>query len=165
MRPRTILPSNNSFAANVQNDISGGANLQIEARVQFLDNKVRPAGFTEFFLVNRDLASILSEEGINPPTNQGIQTHSEYWARSVQRGYQFPGVAAKIRNALARSSLRRIKTNSLGLGNVDNLQDGNYFIIGASTLGQVGVVWSKPVNLNNGDNIISLDLTDASWAQ
>ena len=68
--------------------------------MQFLDNKVRPAGFTEFFLVNRDLASILSEEGINPPTNQGIQTHSEYWARSVQRGYQFPGVAAKIRNAL-----------------------------------------------------------------
>ena len=165
LRPRTILPSNNSFVTNVQNDISGGANLQIEARVQFLDNKVRPAGFTEFFLVDRDLASILAEEGINPPTNQGIQTHSEYWARSVQRGYQFPGVAAKIRNALARSSLRRIKTNSLGLGNVDDLQDGNYFIIGASTLGQVGVVWSKPVNLNNGDNIISLDLSDASWAQ
>ena len=42
--------------------------------MQFLDNKVRPAGFTEFFLVNRDLASILAEEGINPPTNQGIQT-------------------------------------------------------------------------------------------
>ena len=66
---------------------------------------------------------------------------------------------------MARSSLRRIKTNSLGLGNVDDLQDGSYFIIGASTLGQVGVVWSKPVNLNNGDNIISLDLSDASWAQ
>ena len=25
--------------------------------------------------------------------------------------------------------------------------------------------WSSPVNLNNGDNIISLDLKDAAWAQ
>ena len=100
-----------------------------------------------------------------PPAQDGIQSHAEYWARSVQRGYQFPGVAAKIRNALARASLRRIKTNSLGVGNVDDLADGRYFIVGASRLGQVGVVWSNPINLNSGDNVISLDLKDAAWAQ
>jgi chromosome segregation protein len=163
-RPRDILPRS-SAPLSVKNDEGGSANLQIQAKVQFLDNKIRPAGFTEFFLVDRDLSEILSEEGIKPPAQQGILSHAEYWARSVQRGYQFPGVAAKIRNALARSSLRRIKTNSLGVGNVDALADGQYYIIGASTLGQVGVVWSKPVNLNNGDNILNLDLKDAAWAQ
>ena len=162
--PRNIL-SSSSTPVSIQNDEGGSANLQIQAKVQFLDNKIRPAGFTEFFLVDRDLSEILSEEGIKPPSQQGIQSHAEYWARSVQRGYQFPGIAAKIRNALARSSLRRIKTNSLGVGNVDALSDGQYFIVGASTLGQVGVVWSKPVSLYNGDNIISLDLKDAAWAQ
>ena len=163
-RPRDILPRS-SAPVSIKNDEGGSANLQIQAKVQFLDNKIRPAGFTEFFLVDRDLSAILSEEGIKPPTQQGILSHAEYWARSVQRGYQFPGVAAKIRNALARSSLRRIKTNSLGVGNVDALADGQYYIVGASTLGQVGVVWSKPVNLNNGDNILNLDLKDAAWAQ
>ena len=164
VRPRTILQSSSS-PVSVRNEEGGNANLQIQAKVQFLDNKVRPAGFTEFFLVDRKLSEILSAEGIKPPTQDGIQTHAEYWARSVQRGYQFPGIAAKIRNALARASLRRIKTNSLGVGNVDDLSDGNFFVVGASTLGQVGVVWSKPVNLNNGDNVISLDLNDAAWAQ
>jgi hypothetical protein len=53
----------------------------------------------------------------------------------------------------------------LGVGNVDDLADGSFYIVGASTLGQVGVVWSKPVNLNNGDNVINLDLNDAAWAQ
>ena len=48
---------------------------------------------------------------------------------------------------------------------MDDLADGNFYIVGASTLGQVGVVWSKPVNLNNGDNVINLDLNDAAWAQ
>ena len=164
IRPRNILQSS-SNPVSVRNEEGGNANLQIQAKVQFLDNKVRPAGFTEFFLVDRKLSEILAAEGIKPPTQDGIQTHAEYWARSVQRGYQFPGIAAKIRNALARSSLRRIKTNSLGVGNVDDLSDGNFFIVGASTLGQVGVVWSKPVNLNNGDNVINLDLNDAAWAQ
>jgi chromosome segregation ATPase len=164
VRPRNFLPTS-SNPISIKNDDGGEANLQIQAKVQFLDNKIRPAGFTEFFLVDRELSEILNEEGIKPPLQDGIQTHAEYWARSVQRGYQFPGIAAKIRNALARASLRRIKTNSLGVGNVDDLSDGNYFIVGASTLGQVGVVWSKPLNLINGDNIMSLDLKDAAWAQ
>ena len=48
---------------------------------------------------------------------------------------------------------------------VDNLESGSYFVIGASTLGQVGVVWSKQVTLQGGENQISLDLRDATWAQ
>ena len=96
---------------------TGNSNLQLQAKVQFFDNKNRPAGFTEFFLVEDDLDTILANEGIQVPAGAGIQSPAEYWARSVQRGYRFPGVAAKIRNALARASLKRIKTNSLGEGN------------------------------------------------
>jgi len=157
--------SSRSPSARVQNSAQGNSNLQLQAKVQFLDNKNRPAGFTEFFLVEDDLDTILANEGIQVPTGAGIQSPAEYWARSVQRGYRFPGVAAKIRNALARASLKRIKTNSLGEGNLDNLAAGRYYVVGASTLGQVGVVWSKPVTLNSGDNRIDLDLRDAAWAQ
>ena len=152
-------------SASVQNSAIGNSNLRIQAKVQFLDNKNRPAGFTEFFLVEDNLDSILAADGIRVPTGEGIQSPAEYWARSVQRGYRFPGVAAKIRNALARASLKRIKTNSLGEGNLDNLRSGRYYIVGASTLGQVGVVWSKPITLNSGDNQIDLDLRNAIWAQ
>jgi len=152
-------------SASVQNSARGNSSLQLQAKVQFLDNKNRPAGFTEFFLVEDTLDTIMANEGIQVPTGAGIQSPAEYWARSVQRGYRFPGVAAKIRNALARASLKRIKTNSLGEGNLDNLPAGRYYVVGASTLGQVGVVWSKPVTLNSGDNRINLDLRDAAWAQ
>jgi hypothetical protein len=159
------LSSLRSAPANVQNSQTGNSNLQLKAKVQFLDNKNRPAGFTEFFLVEDDLSSIMASEGIEVPSTAGIQSPAEYWARSVQRGYRFPGVAAKIRGALAKASLKRIKTNSLGEGNLTNLAAGRYYIVGASPLGQVGVVWSKPVTINSGDNRIELDLRDAAWAQ
>ena len=61
------------------------------------------------------------------PVNQGISSISELWARSIQRGYRFPGVAANIRNALATTSLMRLKTNSIGETSKGNIQPGNYF--------------------------------------
>ena len=99
------------------------------------------------------------------PANEGSGSYAEYWARSIQRGYRFPGVAASIRNALANESVLRIKTNSLGEANIENVKAGKYYLVGASTLGQVGVVWSKGVDLVNGSNQLSLDLRDAAWAE
>ena len=161
----TPISQSSLSAPVVQKVPSGQSTMQLKAEVQFLNNKKRPAGFTEFFLVRNSLDSIMESARIRIPPNEGISSFAEFWARAVQRGYRFPGVAAAIRNALARASLTRLKTNSIGVANVDNLEGGSYFVIGASTLGQVGVVWSKQVSLQGGENQISLDLRDATWAQ
>jgi len=160
-----ILPRGSSVTPFVQNVPKGNASLQLSAQVQFLNNKNRPAGYTEFFLLQQDFDSIMNSSRIRIPAGQNIGSFAELWARSVQRGYRFPGVAAAIRNALASASLARIKTNSVGRANLGNLKPGKYFVVGASTLGQVGVVWSKPVSLSAGSNGLSLDLRDAKWAE
>ena len=154
-----------SSSAGVQNIPEGDAMLNLKVEVQFLNNRNRPAGFTEFFLVDRDLDQIMAGAGIRLPGNEGIGSYAEYWARSIQRGYRFPGAAASIRNALANQSMLRIKTNSLGEANIENVKAGKYFLVGASTLGQVGIVWSKNVDLSNGNNQVSLNLRDAAWAE
>lgn len=143
----------------------GTSSLNLKVEVQFLDKKKKPAGFTEFFVVDKSIDSILGSLNLPIPRSDGIDSYAEYWARSIQRGYRFPGVASRIRNALAQSSLTRLKTNSIGEANLENLKSGKYFIIGASTLGQVGIVWSKPINLREGDNLVALDLRDAAWAE
>ena len=152
-------------SSSIQQLPAGDSSIQLSAQVQFLNNKNRPAGFSEFFLVKNDLTSILSDSGIKIPPNKNIKSIAELWARSVQRGYRYPGVASSIRNALATNSLARLKTNSIGQANLDDIKPGNYFVIGTSPLGQVGVVWSKSVNLVPGSNNIVLDLRDAEWAQ
>ena len=165
LRPSSTQSSSALSVPVVQSVPSGQSTMQLKAQVQFLNNNKRPAGFTEFFLVKDSLDSILQAASIRLPANDGIKSYAEFWARSVQRGYRFPGAAAAIRNALARASLTRLKTNSVGSANIDNLQSGTYFVVGASTLGQVGVVWSKQINLREGENQVSLDLRDAAWAQ
>ena len=160
-----ILPSDTQTTPFAQAVPKGDATLRLRAEVQFLNNKNRPAGFTEFFLLQEDLDSVLKSSRIRIPGGQGIDSFAELWARSVQRGYRYPGVAAAIRNSLASSSIARIKTNSVGQANLSKLKAGRYFVVGASTLGQVGVVWSKPFSLSPGSNDLSLDLRDAVWAE
>ena len=159
------LPRSSLSSGSVRSFPEGDASFSMKVEVQFLNNRNRPAGFTEFFLVDRDLDQVLAEARIRLPANEGIGSYAEYWARSVQRGYRFPGAAASIRNALANESVLRIKTNSLGEANIENVKAGRYFLVGASTLGQVGVVWSKPIDLSNGVNNVSLSLRDAAWAE
>jgi hypothetical protein len=160
-----MLPNSSLTSPGIQKIPDGDSSIQLRAQVQFLNNKNRPAGFTEFFLVKNDLESILNSSRVRIPAGQGIDTGAELWARSVQRGYRFPGIASAIRNALATKSLARIKTNSMGEANLENIEAGKYFIVGSSPLGQVGVVWSKPVELKPGTNGIVLDLRDAAWAE
>jgi chromosome segregation ATPase len=161
----SILSSPTFRSSSIQQLPPGDSSIQLSAQIQFLNNKNRPAGFSEFFLVKSDLDSILNESGIRIPSGRNIKSSAELWARSVQRGYRYPGVASSIRNALASKSLARLKTNSIGKANLDNIEPGNYYVIGTSPLGQVGVVWSKSVRLIPGSNNISLDLRDAEWAQ
>jgi len=160
-----MRPSSSLDSPSIQNIPGGDASLQLRAQVQFLNNKNRPAGFTEFFLLKNDLESILKSSRVRIPSGQGIDSGAELWARSVQRGYRYPGIASAVRNALATNSLARIKTNSMGEANLDNIEAGDYFIVGSSPLGQVGVVWSKSVDLKPGTNGIVLDLRDATWAE
>jgi len=145
---------------------TGDGNLKVNANVQFLNNKVRPASDIEFFVLRDDLDTIVKRSGIEIPVREGIKTASELWARSIQSGYRYPGVAAHIRNALADSNLARIKTDARGLAELNSLAPGTYHIIGTAPLGQVGVVWSKPFSIESGrTNQLNLDLRGASWAQ
>jgi chromosome segregation ATPase len=161
----SLIPQSSFSSPGIQQIPKGNASLQLRAQVQFLNNKNRPAGFTEFFLLRDDLESIIKTAGIRIPSGQGIDSGSELWARSVQRGYRYPGVASAIRNALATKSLARIKTNSIGESNLEDIEPGNYFVVGSSPLGQVGVVWSKEIQLKPGTNGLTLDLRDAVWAE
>ena len=53
----------------------------------------------------------------------------------------------------------------MGEANLENVESGNYYLIGSSPLGQVGVVWSKQISLNPGTNKLVMDLRDATWAE
>ena len=143
----------------------GDAQVDFEAKVLFLNNQTKPASNAEFFLINASeggIEEIVAGEGIRLPAE--ISSGAELWARSIHRGYRYPGVAATIRNAISQASIGRFKTNSIGEASIENLDVGRYVVIGTAPLGAVGVVWSHSILVSGGGKV-RLDLRNAAWAK
>ena len=158
--PRTALPPRGNTVER------GTGGLDLSAIVQFLNNKNKPAVDTEFFVLREDLNSVVRRAGIRLPVEKGINSASELWARSVRNGYIYPGVAAHIRNALAQAPVAYLKTDARGQAAVRSLPSGSYYLVGTAPLGRVGVVWSKPFQVEAGRSTsLALDLQDADWAK
>ena len=56
-------------------------------------------------------------------------------------------------------------TDINGSAKVENLELGDYYIIGTASLGKIGVTWNVPVKLKGGPNKISLTLSNSSWSE
>ncbi len=137
-----------------------------------------PAYHTELFITKQDLNDILSaqpelKEAMDQHmTGKNISTYAELWARSQKFGYAYPGLAAQIRNALKEASIHRTRTNAVGkaqlqLEGKEELQ-GERYIIGVSSLGTVGVVWSKSIYMQEfaiENKTLTLESNEAIWLQ
>ena len=145
-----------------------GSSLYFEAVVTALNGKSKEAFYTEFFILDRDLETILRKAGINLEEYSSINTYSELWARSRKNAFLFPGVQKKIRTALLslveKGEGRRVRTDVDGAAEIIGLEKGRYFVIGTAMLGKVGVTWSVPISLELGSNKISLTLANCSWS-
>ncbi|MDG0965108.1 MAG: hypothetical protein P8O23_08575 [Opitutales bacterium] len=167
-----IFPSTNSYDSSKVNlfspKASGQCKLQFEAVVTALNGKSKEAFYTEFFILPTSLENIMRKGGIELASYTGIDTYAELWARSRKNAFLFPDVHKKFRSLLLdfedSGEGKRIRTDVDGSAFVDGLPAGKYFVIGTASLGKVGVTWSVPVSLNNGNNKISLTLANCSWS-
>jgi hypothetical protein len=152
--------------------------LLIEANVEELSGSIKPAYHTEFFITTQDLTDILSnqpalkEEIDREITGKNISSYAELWARAQKYGYNYPGLATKIRRAIKEAGAHRIRTDANGKAQIelegeDQLK-GERYIVGVSPLGTVGVVWSKQFYIQNyapTKKTLTLEIKDAIWLQ
>lgn len=145
------------------------SSLDFDAVVTSYTGKSKEAFYTEFFIVNDDLNSILSRGGLDLSNFSGLENYGELWARARKNSFLYPNVLKQIRSLLLEQvefgNGKRIRTDINGAAKVENLSPGNYYLIGNASLGQVGVSWDVPVVLESGANRVSLTLANASWSK
>ena len=146
--------------------------LQFDAVVTSLNGKSKEAFYTEFFVVEAGLEEMLRDlKDLKPymELNSPISSYSELWARARKTPFSYPNVLKTIRTALlekvSAGKGARVRTDINGSAKVENLELGDYYIIGTASLGKIGVTWNVPVKLKSGPNKISLTLSNSSWSE
>ena len=144
----------------------GGCNLQFDAVVTALNGKNKEAFYTEFFIIDEDVESVLRKGGIE--LSSGIDSYAELWARSRKNSFLFPNVQKNIRSLFLKlvenGQGQRVRTDINGAATLENLPSGKFFLVGTASLGKVGVTWDVPIVLQKGTNKLSLTLANASWS-
>lgn len=142
--------------------------LSFDAVVTSLNGKSKEAFYTEFFIVKKDLNTLLVENGILLSEYSKVTSYGELFARARKNPFLYPNVLKEIRNILLEQVSQgngvRVRTDINGSSTVKNLDKAEYFVIGSASLGKVGVTWSVPVELDSGMNKLSLTLSNASWS-
>tara|TARA_X000000950_G_C13834256_1_gene627496 strand:- start:63 stop:1280 length:1218 start_codon:yes stop_codon:yes gene_type:complete len=142
--------------------------LSFDAVVTSLNGKSKEAFYTEFFIIRKDLNTLMVENGILLSDFAEVTSYGELWARARKNPFLFPNILKQIRDLLleevSRNNGVRIRTDINGSATVQNLDKGNYYVVGTASLGKVGVTWSVPVDLDEGMNKLSLTLGNSSWS-
>ena len=162
----SVVPSDDSDKETKL--FAGGCNLQFDAVVTALNGKNKEAFYTEFFIIDEDVESVLRKGGIELSDFSGIDSYAELWARSRKNSFLFPNVQKNIRSLLLKlvenGQGQRVRTDINGAATLENLPSGRFFVVGTASLGKVGVTWDVPVFLQKGSNKLSLTLANASWS-
>jgi len=148
--------------------ITSNCTLSFDAVVTSLNGKSKEAFYTEFFIIRKDLNTLMVENGILLSDFAEVTSYGELWARARKNPFLFPNILKQIRDILleevSRNNGVRIRTDINGSATVQNLDKAEYYVVGTASLGKVGVTWSVPVDLDEGMNKLSLTLGNSSWS-
>lgn len=154
------LPPETGTAPERQTTIggSGGAastkgTAVIQAKVITRNNSQQPVRNQRFYLLDKDVESILSEARIEPIEGQTLTD-------SLGLAALYPDRYSDFQQRALRAIKGHIKyagtTDATGKALVSGIQPDSYYIFGVVKAGNGYAIWSSPVSIQAGENILDL---------
>jgi hypothetical protein len=127
--------------------------VTIDARIAGKTGQPQPVKNEKFYLLDKDLESILSEAGLEPIEGQSLMN-------SLGLSVLYPDRF----NEFNRDALRAIKghikyagtTDGSGKAELGGIEPNSYYLFGVTKSGRGFAIWSSPVSIIPGQNALNL---------
>jgi hypothetical protein len=127
--------------------------VTIDARIAGRTGQPQPVKNEKFYLLDKDLESILSEAGLEPIEGQSLMN-------SLGLSVLYPDRF----NEFNRDALRAIKghikyagtTDGGGKAELGGIEPNSYYLFGVTKSGRGFAIWSSPVSIIPGQNALNL---------
>lgn len=128
--------------------------MTIEAKV--LNRSGMPQAVTKenFYLLDKDLQSILSEAEIDDPEGQGVVNS---FGLSVVNPGKYKETNQKALAAINRHIVYRTLTDAQGKAEIKEIKPNSYYLFGITKTRTGFAVWDSPVSIQTGQNSIVLE--------
>ncbi len=160
--------------------VSAKGNLSVEAGLVFNSGDVKPVARVNFYLLDDNLETILS--------NAGIEAYQTIDTSGASKGALLGGMRAKKKSvsfvesyavwssspdlygeqllqskeALKPHIIATITTDFSGKGEFSQVKPGNYYLMGVGGTGKQAVLWNMPIEIKAGKQSVILDNKNAA---
>jgi hypothetical protein len=113
----------------------------------------QPARSARFFLLDKDVESILSDAGIEPIEGNDLTASLGLAAVYPDRYGDFQRAAMR---AIAASAKYSFTTDGSGKAEAANVEPSSYYLFGVQRVGRGFALWNSPVSVIPGTNVLNL---------
>jgi len=147
----TTVPGTTTSVPNAPPPDKGS--VTINAKVTTSSGSPRAASGTKFYLLDKDVESILSEARVEPIEGNSL-------AGSLGLAAVFPDRYGDFQRAAMRAIGRHVKysgtTSAAGNTGLKGVEPDSYYLFAISRVGRGFALWNSPVSVIPGDNVMNL---------
>lgn len=127
--------------------------VTIDAKIATRSGSPQPVRNEKFYLLDKDLETILSDARLEPIEGQTL-------LNSFGLSVMYPDRYGDFQRAALRAIKDHIKysgtTNGSGKAELGGVEPNSYYLFGVTKSARGFAVWSSPVSINSGQNILNL---------
>lgn len=128
--------------------------MTMEAKVLNRSGAQQAVTKETFYLLDKDLQSILTEAGIDDPEGQGVVNS---FGLSVVNPGKYREVNQKALAAINRHIVYRTLTDAQGKDEIKDIKPSSYYLFGITKTRNGFAIWDSPVSIQTGQNNIVLE--------
>jgi hypothetical protein len=127
--------------------------VSLEAKIATRTGTTQPVRSERFYLLDRDVESILNEARIEDETGQGVLNA---FGLSVVYPDRYGETNKRALNAIQKHIVYRAQTDSNGKAQIKDVKPDSYYLFAITKSGNGFAVWSSPVSVRAGQNELVL---------
>jgi len=125
----------------------------VEAKIATKTGGVQSVKNEKFYLLDKDLEDILDDAGIDDETGQGLRNA---FGLSVLYPDRYGETRAKALNAIGKHTKYTGTTGADGKALIKDIKPDTYYLFGITKTRSGYAIWSSPVTITPGENILNL---------
>lgn len=151
--PSSVTVPGSSTTVTSAPPVSSKGTVMIDAKITARNGSPQAVKNERFYLLDKDLESILSEADIEPIEGQTL-------TNSLGLSVLYPARYGNFNRDALRAIKEHIKyagqTDGSGKAQLGNVEPDSYYLFGVTKTGSGFAVWSSPVTVNSGQNNLNL---------
>lgn len=154
--PSTSIPTTTTTVPSTQTALPPDkGTVSLEAKVLSRNSTTaQPVRGTKFYLLKKDVETVLNDAAIEDETGQGSLTSALGLATVYPDRYG--DFSRKAFGAIGKNTAYNFTTDASGKANLKDVKPDNYYLFAVTKSGSGFVIWNSPITIQAGQNSLIL---------